>query len=258
MGLSGPPLRTNVPGQCVIVTDVMLMDVSENLWLHNLHIRHHSSARSNTSSVIDCLGDCSLWMTDVPIQGDGSRDPLFGGLYIYGGQVYAQGASFKKIFQRNWIHQIGSKAWPLSQWADCARCPSLYWDLIWLLRIEIMQVNIAENVRVFSCPADANLRCTVSLVRACWIVRQHQAWLTEETAPKPVWRPHEGSQKDLTTVYPHHWQLLPPKSDLLHIVHLCDRGLHLCFTTRHQQSHHFPRFTRRTFFAWGSASQYKS
>lgn len=95
------------PGQCVIVTDVRLMSVYSSIWLHKLYIRHHSTTRSDTMSVIWCgTEDCNLWMTDVTLQGDGAEDPELGGLDASGGQVYAEGTVLGLCVLFNSVNQI--------------------------------------------------------------------------------------------------------------------------------------------------------
>ena len=100
LGLAGTAgLQDWQAGQCVIVTDVRLMSVFQNLWLHGLYIRHHATTRTGTESwsVVWCGSkDCNLWMTDVTIQGDGSKDSGKGALHVSGGQVYAEGVALSQ------------------------------------------------------------------------------------------------------------------------------------------------------------------
>lgn len=95
LGLSGSPLLDRLPGQCVIVTDVHLVSVKQNFWMHGLYIRHHRTARTQTDNVVVWCGteDCNLWLTSVTVQGDGTDDPSRGGLEVNGGQLYAEGAT---------------------------------------------------------------------------------------------------------------------------------------------------------------------
>lgn len=87
------PLDTLNPGQCVILTDINLMTPKQEMWLHNLYIRRHSTIRSDDNgSIIQCVSDdCKMWLTEVTLQGDGNQDPFFGGLAVSGGQLYGDG-----------------------------------------------------------------------------------------------------------------------------------------------------------------------
>jgi hypothetical protein len=82
-----------MPGQCVIVSDLELMEPTQELWLDGLYIRHHRTNRTDTAAVIGCFESCNLWMTTVTIQGDGSQDPTRGAIWIETGQVYAEGVA---------------------------------------------------------------------------------------------------------------------------------------------------------------------
>lgn len=80
------------PGQCVILTDVELVELELQLWLDNLYIRHVTTPRTDTVSVLWCVTEmCQMWMTSVTIQGDGDGDPSSGALWVTGGLVYAEG-----------------------------------------------------------------------------------------------------------------------------------------------------------------------
>lgn len=81
------------PGQCMLITDVGFMYLTYNIWLDSLYIRHHRTRRSASTVVLACMSKgCNLWMTDVTLQGDGSEDPIYGGLVAaMGGQLYANG-----------------------------------------------------------------------------------------------------------------------------------------------------------------------
>ena len=92
MKLTGAPITQVRPGQCVIVTDLLLLAVRQNLWMDNLYIRHHTTDRTDsTSAVWSGSKDCNLWMTSITIQGDGVGDPHLGALALVGGQLYAEG-----------------------------------------------------------------------------------------------------------------------------------------------------------------------
>jgi hypothetical protein len=92
LGLTGPELRALTPGQCVLVTDLQLMHVQQNLWLDSLYMRHHTTPRTNTRSLLTCNSkDCNLWLTSVTLQGDSRRLSDRGAVYVTGGQLYAEG-----------------------------------------------------------------------------------------------------------------------------------------------------------------------
>lgn len=87
-------LHTLKPGQCAILTEMALGHVSEDMWFHNLYIRHHQTLRNkHVGIVLWCdTPDCRMWLADVTVQGDGFEDPYFGGLQVSGGELYADGA----------------------------------------------------------------------------------------------------------------------------------------------------------------------
>lgn len=90
----GVPLSERQVGQCLLVTDLQCIQVYQNLWPHCLYIRHHRTPRTHTEDVVYCATEyCNLWMTDVTLQGDGSKDPSWGGMSVIGGQVYAKGGT---------------------------------------------------------------------------------------------------------------------------------------------------------------------
>lgn len=99
------PIASPLPGQCLIVTDHPLLEVTVNLWLDALYIRHQTTARTATNTAYSLLRCesvyCNLWMTSVALQGDGieeweqvnnGTDPILGALEVSGGQLYAEGA----------------------------------------------------------------------------------------------------------------------------------------------------------------------
>lgn len=80
------------PGQCVLVTDISLMQIDTSIWLDSLHIHHQHTDRTDTESVISCESRaCQLWMTNVSLKGDVKQDPLRNAIVLSGGEVYAQG-----------------------------------------------------------------------------------------------------------------------------------------------------------------------
>ena len=93
--------------QCLILTDVALGTVSQNTWLHNLYIRHHTTGReSSIDMVLWCdTPDCNLWLTFMTLQGYGgygeSVDLKFGGLAVTAGQMYSDGAA-----QSHYLHVL--------------------------------------------------------------------------------------------------------------------------------------------------------
>lgn len=92
LGLSDVPVIDWKSGQCVLVTDVMLMEVYQNLWLDSLYVRHYTTPRTDTNYVVWCgTENCNLWMTSVTLQGDGIIDPVNGALFVSGGNFYGEG-----------------------------------------------------------------------------------------------------------------------------------------------------------------------
>lgn len=79
-----------------------MRSVRQELWLHNIYFRRHGAAHAFTDSFTQLLaeGNRSIWLTDCTIQGDSSDDPYFGGLSVYGAQVYAKSAAFFLEFRR--------------------------------------------------------------------------------------------------------------------------------------------------------------
>lgn len=79
-------------GQCVVVTNGPLLFATQNLWLHNMYIRHQG--KDVFDSVLRCVGEgCSLWMTDVTIQSDGAEESNHGVLSVNGGHMYGEGVT---------------------------------------------------------------------------------------------------------------------------------------------------------------------
>lgn len=99
LNLTGPTtFRDWKPGQCVIVTDATLFIIVQNMWLDNLFLRYKHTDRSDTKALIFATSKtCNLWMTNITIQGDGSEDPVWGGLSVSGGQVYAEGVASDSV-----------------------------------------------------------------------------------------------------------------------------------------------------------------
>jgi hypothetical protein len=103
--LAGATLAQRSPGQCVLVTDVpLLSSTAENLWLHNLLIRHQVSERPNASSptmvTVDGQDPAALWLTHVTFQGQGmySEDNEEGCMALYAeNPVYMEGDA-------SWLH----------------------------------------------------------------------------------------------------------------------------------------------------------
>jgi hypothetical protein len=87
--LENADLRAPVkPGQCVLGTNLRLMNVQQSLWLDSLYITHNESRRSDPESLLACFGkQCNLWLTGVTLEGTTSNR----GLDVKGGQAYAEG-----------------------------------------------------------------------------------------------------------------------------------------------------------------------
>jgi hypothetical protein len=95
LGLTGPDLVQQQPGQCLLVTNTPLTSVQQNLWMDNLYIRQKTTSETGTlhPQMVACNGKvCNLWLTTVTMQGDSSELPSLGGVVVSGGQLYAEGA----------------------------------------------------------------------------------------------------------------------------------------------------------------------
>jgi hypothetical protein len=93
-GLPGPDLVTRKPGQCVLVTDLRLLTVTKNVVLESLYLRSHETMRTETVSLLDCIGSrCNMWLRSVTLQGFLDRYVDYGGVRVDGGQMYAEGAA---------------------------------------------------------------------------------------------------------------------------------------------------------------------
>lgn len=70
-----------------------MRSLREELWLHNIYFRRHGPPHATADSFTQLLaeGNRSIWLTNCIVQGDGSDDPVLGGLSVYGAQVYAKG-----------------------------------------------------------------------------------------------------------------------------------------------------------------------
>jgi hypothetical protein len=96
LGLSAPDLRARKAGQCILVTDTTLIEVSQHLWLDNLYIRQKQTTATNATRRnvhVACIyGTCNLWMTSVTLQG--AKKAIIGSRAIlaYGGKLFASGA----------------------------------------------------------------------------------------------------------------------------------------------------------------------
>jgi hypothetical protein len=101
LGLAAPKLRSRRPGQCILITDVGLLEVEQDLWLANLYIRLKTTDDTKNEFVVDshshlnCFGkDCNLWLTSVTLQGVLTNAVTYDAMDVKGGQVYASGALF--------------------------------------------------------------------------------------------------------------------------------------------------------------------
>lgn len=152
-GTSGivAPLVSPLPGQCVLFTDVNLLTSDQNLWLDNLYIRHHSTARTDTGHVVGCYSkDCNLWMTSVTLQGDGVSDPWAqaSGMAIVAGQVYAEGVLW---FRRD----ATARFCVLTR--KCLKFP----PQCWLLRVQ--SVLVVHRQLVGTASANVDMEITTSV-----------------------------------------------------------------------------------------------
>jgi hypothetical protein len=110
--LSGRDLAPRSPGQCVLVTDQLLMRLDhQNLWLDSLYIRYRVSDHIHTCCGTDMLhvsgtGTAHLWLTSVTLQGELNQvDKLSpsdspGAIDVYGAQLYAEGGDRLSPFTR--------------------------------------------------------------------------------------------------------------------------------------------------------------
>jgi hypothetical protein len=96
LSLPAPDLKGRKTGQCVLVTDIRLMEIAHNLWLDNLYIRQKLTDATDESTYpgeLTCQGkSCNLWLTSVTLQGAQKLTPSFSYLAVYGGQMFASGA----------------------------------------------------------------------------------------------------------------------------------------------------------------------
>ena len=114
------PLRSLLPGQCLLLADNTLLNVVGSTWLHGLYVRLTILETGEFNSLI--LGEPDptaftqnsvtgprLWMTEVTLQGngDGVRDCHACGLFFWG-LVFAQGAVIVPSHPRHaCMHQPG-------------------------------------------------------------------------------------------------------------------------------------------------------
>jgi hypothetical protein len=111
LGLFGSSdLSSRTPGQrqCVLVTDLRLFKLEQHLWLDNLYILYNTTARSDESNVLDCLGGaCNMWLTSVTLQAsDNNLMSDYGGAWIGGGQLYAERADPNHCMYLAVAHQL--------------------------------------------------------------------------------------------------------------------------------------------------------
>jgi hypothetical protein len=73
LGLSGAPLLPLLPYQCLLITDMQLLqtDFNSELWLNGLYIRYRRTTRIDQPISEFILTAGNLWMTAVTLQGDG-------------------------------------------------------------------------------------------------------------------------------------------------------------------------------------------
>jgi hypothetical protein len=68
-----PPLQPLQPGQCVIVTDMDLLQVHNGpLWLDNLYVRLRRSDRDDAPVLVETDYQGQAYLTNVTLQGDGT------------------------------------------------------------------------------------------------------------------------------------------------------------------------------------------
>ena len=98
--VSGVPLVSLTPGQCLLVTDKSLFYLGAGrLWMHNLYLRH--TATQVGYSTVNLVGqantkvEAQLWMTSCTLQGHGQYEGGFGasGLHL-SSKVYVEGPLF--------------------------------------------------------------------------------------------------------------------------------------------------------------------
>jgi hypothetical protein len=99
-------LASRKPGQCVLIADGRLLLAKHSLWLHNLYVHHSSATVVDDPSVLSCLGSaCNLWLTSVTLQGDPHQVTYFGGVAVFGGQLYAKGADLLcSVLSKHYCH----------------------------------------------------------------------------------------------------------------------------------------------------------
>lgn len=74
--LSGAPLRPLLEGQCIIVADHDMLEVSNGrLWVDNVYFRIGRSPRVPLPRLLTVYAVGRLWLTRSTLQGDGSIEP---------------------------------------------------------------------------------------------------------------------------------------------------------------------------------------
>ena len=95
------PLRSVLPGQCLLLADHNLMDVPGSLWLDGLYVRLTSPRGVIYLSLISSMSgtETQLWMTGVTLQGngDGVFDCWVCGMLVTG-SLHANGAVLSNTF----------------------------------------------------------------------------------------------------------------------------------------------------------------
>jgi hypothetical protein len=97
------PLRSFLPGQCLIATDSATFYVwGQSLWLDNLYVRVRQRVRGQFTSLVTVSTGSyatALWVTNCMFQGDGNgvRDCEGCGMSVEGGSVYVEGDVFKSF-----------------------------------------------------------------------------------------------------------------------------------------------------------------
>jgi hypothetical protein len=98
------PLRSFLPGQCLIATDGATFDVwGQSLWLDNLYVRLRQHVRGQFTSLVTVPSGSyvtALWVTNSMFQGDGNgmRDCEACGMSVGGGSVYIEGDVSKSSY----------------------------------------------------------------------------------------------------------------------------------------------------------------
>jgi hypothetical protein len=110
LGISDRRLEPRTPGQCVLVTDQSLMEISlQNLWLDSLYIRYSTVANNNICCTVNLLvfsgnDTTNLWLTSVTLQGEANQGPEYsplqspGAITVRGAQLYAEGGDVPPPF----------------------------------------------------------------------------------------------------------------------------------------------------------------